>query len=290
MDLSGFANPWEHIRLLSDSPRNDLLVELLKRRAPGARVLEVGCGTGLLSCVAARLGAKEVIGVEPTPLIEVARALVEDNGLGQVQLLEGRVEDLVPQPVDLAFSELLNADPFYEGVVGAMAAARKWVVEDGHIAPERLRVWVALTQGSGGSTEARHALLELEKLEQTYGLQLGALRSSLQCEESYRYFTSQVRLASSPTLAWDVPLGEVDAVDELKEVLVACEEPGPIGGAVVWFEALYDTGLTLENPPGQGGHWGHLAFDWSSERAVRGGETVEIRLELDDGELDVLPA
>ena len=90
MDLSGFANPWEHIRLLSDSPRNEVLIQLLAKRAPGARVLEVGCGTGLLSCIAAKLGAAEVIGVEPTPLIEVARELVKENGLNQVTLLEGR--------------------------------------------------------------------------------------------------------------------------------------------------------------------------------------------------------
>ena len=57
MDLSQFADPWEQLRLLSDAPRNALLIELLRRRAPGARVLEVGCGTGLLSCAAAALGA-----------------------------------------------------------------------------------------------------------------------------------------------------------------------------------------------------------------------------------------
>ena len=289
MDISGFANPWEHIRLLSDAPRNEALIELLKRRAPGARVLEVGCGTGLLSCIAAKLGAKEVFAVEPTPLVEVARALVEENRLPQVQVMEGRVEDLSPQPVDLAFSELLNADPFYEGIVEAMYAARQWVVPGGHCAPQRLRVWIALTQGSGGSTEARHAASELCRFEEAYGLKLGALKSALQCDESYRYFTSQVRLASAPCLAWDVALGDVEELDEVKTLQVPCQDPGPVGGAVVWFEALYDEGLIMQNPPGAGGHWGHLAFDWSTERAVRSGDSVHIRLEIDDGELDVVP-
>ena len=62
----GFANPWEHLRLLSDPDRNQALVTLLERRAPGATVAEIGCGTGLLSLVAARLGAKKVFAIEPT--------------------------------------------------------------------------------------------------------------------------------------------------------------------------------------------------------------------------------
>jgi SAM-dependent methyltransferase len=290
MDISGFSNPWEHIRLLSDRPRNEVLIALLKRRAPEARVLEIGCGTGLLSVLAAKLGAREVIGVEPTPLIEVARALVADNQLDQVQLIEGRIEDLIPQPVDLAFSELLNADPFYEGLVEAMAAAKHWVVDGGVLAPQRLRVWVALTTGSGGSAEVRQVDGQLLQWEQTFGLKLGALKSALRCEESYRYFASTVRLASSPALAWDVVLGTEEEVVPCKEVALTCPDPGPVGGAVVWFEAVYDEGLSLCNAPGQGGHWGQLCFDWSTESAVVAGQKVTVSLELDEGEVDVVLA
>ena len=56
-----------------------------------------------------------------------------------------------------------------------------------------------------------------------------------------------------------------------------------------WFDTHYDEDLILQNPPGQGGHWGHLAFDWSTARAVRAGGEIRVRLELDDGELDVVP-
>lgn len=126
-DATGFANPWEHVRLLSDGDRNEAMLALLARRAPGARVLEVGCGAGLLSCAAARLGARHVYAVEPTPMAAIARQMVRDNGLdGVVEVLEGRVEDLEPRPVDLAFSELLNADPFVEGVLEAMDGAAAW--------------------------------------------------------------------------------------------------------------------------------------------------------------------
>ena len=87
-------------------------------------MLEVGCGTGVLSCLAARLGAKRVYAVEPTGLASVARDLAGANGVAdRVVVLEGRVEDLDPRPVDFGFSELLNAFPFQEGVLPAMEAA-----------------------------------------------------------------------------------------------------------------------------------------------------------------------
>jgi SAM-dependent methyltransferase len=133
-DATGFANPWEHVRLLSDGDRNEAMLALLARRAPGARVLEVGCGAGLLSCAAARLGARHVYAVEPTPMAAIARQMVRDNGLeGVVEVLEGRVEDLEPRPVDLAFSELLNADPFVEGVLDAMDGAASWCALRGEV-------------------------------------------------------------------------------------------------------------------------------------------------------------
>ena len=132
-ELEGFANIWEHSRLLSDNTRNQALIDLLKRHAPGKRVLEIGCGSGLLSCIAAKLGAEHVLAIEPTAVIEVARELVARNQLtDRVRLLEGRIQDLTPQPVDFAFSELLNADPFYEDVVDVMNAAATTIsVESG---------------------------------------------------------------------------------------------------------------------------------------------------------------
>ena len=160
-----FSDPWEHALLLSDRNRNDALLRMLAARAPGQRVLEVGCGTGLLSCVAAKMGARHVYAVEPTPLVERARLFVEKNGLAdRVTVLQGKVEDLEPRPVDLAFSELLNADPFLEGVVGAMDSVARWVVPGGRLSPRRLKVYVALGWILEPAAEHAAARAEVERM------------------------------------------------------------------------------------------------------------------------------
>ena len=43
-------------------------------------VLDVGCGTGILSMFAAKAGAKRVIGVDMSGIIEQAREIVKANG------------------------------------------------------------------------------------------------------------------------------------------------------------------------------------------------------------------
>lgn len=278
---TGFANPWEHVRLLSDRPRNDAMIALLARRAPGARVLEVGCGGGLLSCVAARLGARRVYAVEPTPMVETARALVAENGLGDVvEVLEGRVEDLVPRPVDLAFSELLNADPFSEGVLPAMDAARPWLAPGGRLGPRRLTVWAALAHAGGSAREARSAAAELRRLGGAYDLRVGTVLERLGGNLGYHGLSHGEAPAGPAVCVWDLELGS-GARPEPREVFLRADEPGPYAGLITWFEAELDEGLTLGNMPGAGGHWGQLVTGFAEERGLRAGEGLRVRLSVE---------
>ena len=59
----------------------DLFAEAVNFQ-PGFHVLDLGCGTGILSLWAAQAGA-QVVAVEPHDVISVARRLAEDNGLAE---------------------------------------------------------------------------------------------------------------------------------------------------------------------------------------------------------------
>ena len=59
------------------------LEERLKKT--GVSVLDVGTGSGILSIVAARLGAKEVLGIDTDPVaVETARENVSQNGVSNI--------------------------------------------------------------------------------------------------------------------------------------------------------------------------------------------------------------
>lgn len=63
-------------------------------------VLDVGCGTGILSMFAAKAGAKLVIGIDMSNIIDQAKRIVAANGLeDKVTLIKGKMEEVV-LPVD----------------------------------------------------------------------------------------------------------------------------------------------------------------------------------------------
>jgi len=57
-----------HYAMMNDAPRNQFYNEILKKYVtPSTGVLEIGAGSGLLSMMAAKLGAKWVVAVEGSP-------------------------------------------------------------------------------------------------------------------------------------------------------------------------------------------------------------------------------
>jgi len=53
--------------------------------------MDVGCGTGILSLIVARAGAKRVIAVEPSDLADNAKQVMMDNNMDHVvTVLKGK--------------------------------------------------------------------------------------------------------------------------------------------------------------------------------------------------------
>ena len=73
--------------MLKDTVRTDAYRDFIyenKNLFAGKVVLDVGCGTGILSMFCAKAGAKKVIAVDNSEIINKAREIVFENGLGDV--------------------------------------------------------------------------------------------------------------------------------------------------------------------------------------------------------------
>ena len=88
--------------------------------------------TGVLSMFAAKAGAKKVIGIECSSIVEHARKIVKANNLDHiVELIKGKVEEieLPVEKVDIIISEWMGYCLFYESMLNTVIYARdKWLV------------------------------------------------------------------------------------------------------------------------------------------------------------------
>lgn len=92
----------------------------------GATVLDVGCGTGILSMFAAQAGAKKVYAVDASDVAFKAMRNVKENGLdGVVEVIKGKIEDIgdrIAGKVDVIVSEWMG---YFLWVVSAVSLQEK---------------------------------------------------------------------------------------------------------------------------------------------------------------------
>lgn len=115
-----------------------------------ATVLDVGCGTGILSLFAARSGAKRVIAVDASDIAEKAEKIVRANGLENIiTVIRGKVESItLPDgitQVDIIISEWMGYALLYESMLDSVLIARdRFLRTGGVMAPSQCKMMFAL--------------------------------------------------------------------------------------------------------------------------------------------------
>lgn len=116
---------------------------------PGAVVADIGTGTGILSLIACRLGARRVYAIDTNDAIEVARELASENAVADriVFFQKDARQVELPEPVDLIVSDLYGALPLFGERLAVLADVRKrFLKPDGVMVPARDRLLVAVVE------------------------------------------------------------------------------------------------------------------------------------------------
>uniref|UniRef100_A0A8C2G402 Protein arginine N-methyltransferase 3 n=1 Tax=Cyprinus carpio TaxID=7962 RepID=A0A8C2G402_CYPCA len=110
-------------------------------------VLDVGCGTGILSMFAAKAGARKVIAVDQSEIIYQAMDIVRSNKLEEtITLIKGRIEeiDLPVEKVDIIISEWMGYFLLFESMLDSVLYARdRYLADDGLVYPDRCNISLA---------------------------------------------------------------------------------------------------------------------------------------------------
>ncbi|KDD77161.1 hypothetical protein H632_c6p5 [Helicosporidium sp. ATCC 50920] len=136
-------------------------------------VLDVGCGTGILSLFAAKAGAKHVYGVDMSAIAEQASTIVRENGYAdRVTILRGKVEDIVlpEDKVDIIISEWMGYFLLYESMLDTVLFARdKWLRRDGLILPDKASLHVVSIE------DADYRAEKIDWWEDVYGFDMSCI-------------------------------------------------------------------------------------------------------------------
>ncbi|XP_026864827.2 histone-arginine methyltransferase CARM1 [Electrophorus electricus] len=100
-------------------------------------VLDVGCGTGILSFFAIQAGAKKVYAVEASSVAKYAELLVRSNGMSdRIIVLTGKIEEVsCPEKVDVIISEPIGYMLLNERMLESYLYSKNWLKPKGMMFP-----------------------------------------------------------------------------------------------------------------------------------------------------------
>jgi len=114
-------------------------------------VLDVGCGTGILSMFCVQAGAKIVYAVDYSDIITQAQEIIDSNGMkDKIVLIKGKAEEIkLPEKVDIIVSEWMGYFLFYESMLSSVLICRdKYLKEDGIMLPDKASLHLAFIEDS----------------------------------------------------------------------------------------------------------------------------------------------
>jgi len=151
-----YSHFYIHEEMLKDTTRTRAYQQAIENNPEDFKdkiVMDIGCGTGILSIFAVRAGAKHVYAVENAEIANFAREIVKMNGMeDKITILKGKVEEveLPVKEVDIIISEWMGYFLLYESMLDCVLWARdKYLVKDtGKMLPDRATVYVAAIEDS----------------------------------------------------------------------------------------------------------------------------------------------
>jgi protein arginine N-methyltransferase 1 len=246
---------------------------------PGATVIDLGSGPGILSIVALDAGARSVVAIDPDPSIQLANVLAEANGyadrLDTRQVVSVEVTDV--EPADVIVSDLRGVLPLLQHHIPSIADARNRLLKPGGtLIPREDTVWAALVD----SDEAYRRYVDPWR-QNSIGIDLLAIRSY--AVNSW----SKVELGAGdlavPPQPWAVlDYSTIEDPNVSQQLTWRIDHPVTTHGVVLWFDSTLAAGVGFSNAPGEPPLiYGQAFFPWSEPVSLLAADEVRVLIGAD---------
>ncbi|XP_030049677.1 histone-arginine methyltransferase CARM1 isoform X1 [Microcaecilia unicolor] len=208
-------------------------------------VLDVGCGSGILSFFAVQAGARKVYAVEASSVAKYAEILVLNNKLSnKIIVMSGKIEEiLLPEQVDVIISEPMGYMLFNERMLESYLHAKKWLKTNGMMFPTFSDIHIAPFSDEQLYME-HYTRANFWYQQCFYGVNLSSLRNAA-VDEYFRQpivDTFDMRILMARTVKYTI-----NFIDSKEEDLHRMEIPfvfqlvqsGLIHGLAFWFDVAF---------------------------------------------------
>ena len=175
--FNSYAHFGIHEEMLKDEVRTRSYMRAIVENPhlfKGKTVMDVGCGTGVLSIFAAKAGARKVYAVECSRIVDQARMIIEDNGFSDIiEIKDTKVENMeLPEQVDIIISEWMGYFLFYESMLDTVLYARdKWLKPGGLMFPDKATLYVCAIEDGQYKSE------KIDFWDNVYGLNMSCIKN-----------------------------------------------------------------------------------------------------------------
>ncbi|ORM41786.1 Protein arginine N-methyltransferase 1 [Babesia sp. Xinjiang] len=241
-------------------------------------VLDLGCGTGILSLFCVAAGARHVYAIECSTIIHLAKRLAEQNGASdKVTFLHGKCEDLeLPVPsVDIIVSEWMGYFLLYENMLESVLFCRdKWLKPGGLIFPDRARLYMCAIE------DAEYKCDKLDSWRDVYGFDFSPIRPYL-LEEPLVDVVDNKTMNTTDCCVLDLDLHTCTLadLDFHSEFMIIVQRKDYIHALCFWFDVTFSAchmPLTLTTSPReQYTHWKQTVFYLPDDLIVDCGDKIK---------------
>jgi len=178
--VNSYSNYNIHLEMLQDKVRTEGYMKAIldnKKIFKDKIVLDVGCGSGILSLFAAQAGAKMVIAVDMSNIIEHAMINAKQNGYEKnIVFLRGKMEEvkLPVEKVDIIISEWMGYFLLFESMLDSVLFARnKYLNSDGIVLPNLFEMHLF------GVSDKEHYEKSITFWSDVYGFKMPSLKQAV---------------------------------------------------------------------------------------------------------------
>ncbi|KAL9887245.1 arginine methyltransferase 3 isoform 1-T1 [Glossina fuscipes fuscipes] len=271
-----------HYEMLADTIRtNSYRDALLKNKSliEGKNVLDVGCGTAILSIFASQAGANKVVGIDNSEIIYHAIGIIRKNNVDNVTLIKGRLEDTVlPQEkYDIIVSEWMGYFLLFEGMLDTIIYAR-----DNHLASQGKLLPNRCTMSVVGYGDDELFNRHVSFWDNVFGVDMSVMRKEVMQEPLIELVDAE-NILTEPNCIADFNLLTVGLnypnFTHVFELL--CIKCGTLSALVGYFDTYFELPepvIFTTSPYGKPTHWKQVVFFLGKPVRVSSGEIIKGRI------------